>query len=60
MLLVTALTRCIIQGHFLVSDRHHWVLELLPEVTDGLVDKEHSYSHQQQINKEENYRKNIL
>lgn len=55
-----ALTRCIVQGHFLVSDRHHWVLELLPEVTDGLVDKEHSYSHEQQINKQENYRKNIL
>lgn len=54
-LLATALTRCVVQGHFFVRDRHHRVLELLPEVTDGLVDKEHSYSHKQQINEQENY-----
>lgn len=53
-------TWSIVAIHLLVRHRHDGVLELFPEVRDGLVDQEDSHRHEQQIDKDEQDREDIL
>lgn len=54
------LTWGIVSRHLLVRDRHDRVLELLPEVGDGLVDQEDGYRHKQEIDEEEDDGEDVL
>lgn len=53
-------TWSIVAIHLLVRHRHDRVLELLPEVRDGLVDQEDSHRHEQQVDEDEQDREDIL
>lgn len=53
-------TWSIIAIHLLVGHRHDRMLELFPEVRDGLVDQEDGHGHEQQVDEDEQHREDIL
>lgn len=53
-------TWSVIAIHLLVRHGHDRVLELLPEVRDGLVDQEDGHRHEQQVDKDEQDGEDIL
>lgn len=53
-------TWSIVAIHLLVGHRHDRMLELFPEVCDGLVDQEDSHRHEQQVDEDEQDREDIL
>lgn len=46
-------TWSIVAIHLLVGHRHDRMLELFPEVRDGLVDQEDGHGHEQQVDEDE-------
>lgn len=46
-------TWSVVAIHLLVRHRHDRMLELFPEVRDGLVDQEDGHGHEQQVDEDE-------
>lgn len=53
-------TWSVVAIHLLVRHGHDRVLELFPEVRDGLVDQEDGHRHEQQVDEDEQDREDIL